>query len=293
MNAMKTSGLACAWVVVMLLLSQSVAFAQAPSTDDYDKQKLRKYFKDCAKEYKITVGSGEELQMQEQPLMNTRNNERLLDQAGSMFLWEFKSGRPAAIIMVFTYWQDRRLHVRHELLSLSNQKLEAYSKSKLAWEPDGPALVFNELKDVGQPAASPVQRLRQMREIARAFDGELAIFNQPVAKLELISSPLHRYEVPQEGVIDGTLFSLAVGTDFEILLVIEARKDDQDKTTWQWAAARGHYHQLNLKYKDAVVWSAPRNVELEATGPGDLPYAKQSYFLLTPAERMPAPEDLK
>lgn len=285
------------WLVSTLFISSWLlsvfVFGQAPSTEDYDKQKLRNYFKASAKQYKIKTQSGEELKMRDQSLMNTQNDERLLDQSGSMFLWEQKNGRPAAIIMIFTYWQDRRLHIRHELLSLANEKLEAYVDDALAWEPEGPALSFSEMKDFGTPAATPVLRLKQMRDIARSFQGELAITKQPVARLELISSPIHRYEVPDEGVIDGALFSLAVGTDFEILLAIEARKDGQGKPGWYWAAARGHYHQLNLNYKDKLVWSAPGVIELERTHPGDLPYARQTYFLLTPAESMPAPEELK
>src|SRR4051812_32532137 len=105
MTTIKSFCLACTCCIAILVI-QAGAFGQAPSTQDYDKQKLRNYFKESAKQYKITTESGEELKMRDQPLMNTQNDERLLDQSGSMYLWEQKNGRPAAIIMVFTYWQD-------------------------------------------------------------------------------------------------------------------------------------------------------------------------------------------
>ncbi len=280
-------------VLTVQVFSLAPATAQAPSTDAYDGQKLKAYFKECAKEYEITTESGETLKMQEQPLMNSQNNERLQDQAGSLFLWESKDGRPSVIGMVFTYWYSGRLNVRHEMLSLSNQGLQANYKSGTAWKPVGPALNFTELKDVAPPGATPVRRLTQMRQIASDFEGELAISKQPVAKLKLITSPLHRYKVPDDGVIDGALFALAVGTDFEILLAIEARKDANGKLTWYWAPARGHYHQLNLKYKDVLVWSVPKIIDLETTISGQMPFATLPYFILTPDDPMPAPEDLK
>jgi hypothetical protein len=111
--------------------------------------------------------------------------------------------------------------------------------------------------------------------------------------LTLIPQPLVRYEAPADGVIDGAVFSLAVVTDPEILLIVEARKGDSGSASWQYAAARAHYQDLELRHNRQVVWRAPSVIELENTRAGQLPFAEQPYFIFFPTKPLPAPEDLR
>lgn len=277
---------------LLIALITSVS-AQEPSGNPYDLKKLKRFFEESAQKYKITTESGEVLQRREQATLNMRNDERLQNQTGSIFLWEKKDGRPAAIIMIFSYYYGGRYLWKHELLSVADEPFNAQYDGELAWTPSEKGLDFKVIKDVTPPAATPAMRLTQMRQIARDFKGDLNITGQPSAHLRLMPTPIHRYEVPTKGVVDGSFFSLAVDTDYEILLALEAHKAQDGAMTWNWAVARAHYHELILQHKDEVVWKAPKMIDLEATLLGQMPYARMTYFLFTPNNPLPPPEELK
>lgn len=268
--------------------------ASAPLTaNSYNQEMMHKYFAEVAHKYTIKTDKGEELKLREQPLMNTQNPERLTEEAGTMFIWETKDGRPAVLLTVFCFWNVSRMMCRHEFISLMPEGLEAEFDSELAWKPDGTSLKFTKLTDVQTPAPNAARRLIQMRQISKDFSGELDITNQPIARLTLLPTPIHRYEVPAENVVDGAIFSMAVSTDSEILLIFEARKESDGTMNWYWAAARAHYHVLTLSYKGTKVWDAKRDMGLERSMSGEMPYARQDYFILSPTEQMPLPDQLK
>jgi hypothetical protein len=52
-----------------------------------------------------------------------------------------------------------------------------------------------------------------------------------------LSTPLYRYEKPPGDVLEGAVFAFVLGTDPELLLVLEARRDE-GATVWQYALAR-------------------------------------------------------
>jgi hypothetical protein len=141
------------------------------------------------------------------------------------------------------------------------------------------------------PAATANRRLIEMRAIAKQFSGQLKIPNVQPSQLIFLPQPLHRYQATEHGIIDGAIFSLAVGTDPEILLVIEA-KGTEGKTSYRYTPLRSHYHELELKRDGVVVWRAPMEIALESTSANDRPYCDQPFFVLTPFTPLPAPEEL-
>ena len=56
--------------------------------------------------------------------------------------------------------------------------------------------------------------------------------------------------------LDGALFTFAFGTDPEVLLVIEAQKTPAG-AVWRYAAAPFTDFEIQLKYKDKLVWTEP------------------------------------
>ena len=154
------------------------------------------------------------------------------------------------------------------------------------------------MKEVGKSAVfasdlGSTRRGTRMRSIARQFMGTLELPGQQPSKLTLIPQPLVRYQAPEAGVIDGAIFSLAVVTDPEILLVIEARKSKQGATSWHYAAARAHYHHVKLEHQGKMVWEAPMKIDLQNTRAGQLPHSQGSYFIYFPPSPLPDPEDLR
>ena len=72
-------------------------------------------------------------------------------------------------------------------------------------------------------------------------------------ELRLLPQPLYRYEPFGGKVLDGGLFSFAAGTDPEVLLLIEARRENRE-LIWQYAFARFNYAELSASFKGDRVW---------------------------------------
>ena len=274
--------------------AQDDPYSVGGSLETYTADELKQHFENVARGYVITPDSTDRpLKLREPPLMQTLNAERQTDQAGALYLWETEGGSPAVLGMIFTFRYNGRLHCRHEMLSLHKGPLTAEYQSRQVWTPREPGLSFTDLPEVTAPASTAARRLTQMRSIARQFEGTLHITEKQPARLSLLPQPLHRYQAPESGVLDGGLFSLAVGTDFEILLAIEAVKGERGELSWLYAPARGHYHELRLEREGQQVWTAPRVIELERTGPAVLPWCNQPYYILTPEQPLPPPAELR
>ncbi len=89
----------------------------------------------------------------------------------------------------------------------------------------------------------------------------------------MLQRPLYAYRDEANGILDGGLFTLANGTNPEILLFIEARVDPKNsaKRLWQFAVGRLAHAELHLEYDGKEVFDAPRGNRV--SGPN------QPYFL--------------
>jgi hypothetical protein len=97
----------------------------------------------------------------------------------------------------------------------------------------------------------------------------------------LLTQPLYRYEgldpgKLDRGVLDGAIFSFAVGTDPEVLLVLEARQL-KDGARWEFAIARFHYVEMKAKYKDREVFSAEALPKIDNLDLGTAEYRDSVY----------------
>ncbi len=271
---------------VVLLAGQTTTFAQAI----YTPEELLQHFAETAKSYEIQAG-GERLAFRSQPLMHWKNPERQQDQ-GAMYAWE-RNGRPLVLGSIFTYEYGGNVFCRHEMLSLADTPLTAKLDGSTVWSPNRVGLQWKPFDDTTTPADSAARRLFQMRTLARKFTGSLKVPNQQPSILVLLPQPLVRYESAKEDVIDGAVFSLAVGTDPEILLVIEARKSSDGTPKFFYSPARSHYHSLELQLDGAKVWDAPMVIALETTRAGQSPYCNEPFFVMTPNKPLPSPEQLR
>ncbi len=272
--------------LLLALLVASPAWAQVT----YTTEDLHKHFQTVAEQYDMQAG-GEKLSLRKQPLMHWQNPERQQDQ-GALYVWE-KNGRPQVLGSIFTYEVTGTVYCRHELISLANGPLKAELESDVVWSPNRAGMQWRPCDGAGTPADADSRRLFQMRSIARQFAGTLSIPNRQPSQLTLLPQPLVRYQAPKEGVIDGAVFSFAVGTDPELLLVIEAQKAADGSVAFMYAPARAHYHALELKREGTTVWNAAMVIALESTQAGQKPWANDPFFVFTPKQPLPAPEDLR
>lgn len=207
----------------------------AKAADEGDIASARhKRMLDLARGYAFSeVPGGKEVKLRESPLFSWANPE-VQSIGGELYLWTV-DGRPFATIGIWTYDDIKD---SHELQSLSTQIFKAENPYWANWSPRAAGLEFKKLEDAPTPDASPVRRQTQMRNFVRErFSGEVfKSENSQLEKLRVISQHLYRYDPLPTDLIDGAVFSLAFGTDPEILVLLEARKTGTG-AEWQYALA--------------------------------------------------------
>ncbi len=155
--------------------------------------------------------------------------------AGAVFVW-LADGRPEVIMSVYRYPEDGKEVEENEFQSLATTGLTATRKGQEVWVPRTPGIRLDPIPGAPKPAATPAERLRQMRTLAREFH---AFFDAPEdrTELRLLPKPLFRYETKRPDLADGALFAFVLTTDPEVLLLIEARSVG-GASVWHYGFAR-------------------------------------------------------
>jgi len=228
----------------------------------------------------VTMRRGDtELTFVPQPLHFYTNPVRMNDQHGAIFLWS-EGGRPAVIGSIWSAMNRQNPAVRfvtHEWHSLSEDtNVSATRENVILWTSGEPGVSWSRLENASAPAGSRPQRLVQMRSLARRYAGEIEVEGE--SDLRLMDRPLFRYAEPVQGALDGAIFVLAMATDPELLIWLEARPSE-GQSAWHVAFARFGNKAMKVKEGDRTVWSCP------AGAPG---YSRGKYYLHWRAEEMPA-----
>lgn len=233
-------------VLIASLWSTPVSFAQSQTGETKPKAQVganpgsdreaarQKRLKAIAESYTMFVGEEGKIEakLQEEPIFRWGNPVRATI-GGAIFLWTHQ-GRPHATIGLWTY-DDTSATDSYELQSLSETPFA--SQGPLEWSPKVAGVSFKKLAGKPNPGSSRSIRLIQMRTLARKhFSAKLMPNRGPVEDLRLLPAPVYRYEEKPEDVIDGAIFSLASGTDPEVLLILEARNVG-DERSWFYAFA--------------------------------------------------------
>lgn len=229
-------------VVAMLSLGQA------------DASKAIEAFKAEAAEYKVHLQSRptEQLQVVKEPVLKWDNPARTSEN-GATFVWTL-GGRPEMIGTIFTYEYKEKLNRKHEYHSLAIEPLAAEFRGKEVWAPKAAGVKFTTLEGA-VPAGTARQRLTQMKALAREFSASMKDAEGEPYQLRLLTQPLYRYEPTDKRVLDGALFSFSLGTDPEVILLLEARPV-KDAHQWQYAFARFHYVELKAFHNDREVFRA-------------------------------------
>jgi len=184
---------------------------------------------------------------------------------GGLFLWTV-NGRPEAVAEIVFAIKPKKW--RHNLLSLSTQKLTAQRDGKTIWAPASAGIEMKRIDDVGPPADSEPRRLSQMKLIARSFNATVTIDRRGENALRLLPQPLYRYEGTGPDLLDGAFFCMVLGTSAEAILLLEARKTN-DGGQWHYGLAPLSPCATVATYKDQPVWSVPFH---PIPQPRDLPF---------------------
>jgi len=257
----------------------ALAQAQAPdaikSSDDRLSTALTKLCRDDTAAYTLTFTDNDTATFTLKEVMKWTNPVRN-GQNGVVSVW-LKDGRAQALSTVFANPQSKgRITILHEFQSLATRPIIAQKGNQVQWKPTQPGVHFQPIPEAPEPAESPVARLRQMRSLVRDFTAHSVSIQTEETRWELrmLPAPLYRYESSGPETLDGALFTFVstAGTDPELLLLIEARKNSSDGWSWQYAPARFSDHSLHLMLRDQEVWTfinQERNYRF-AAGPVDI-----------------------
>ena len=195
------------------------------------------------------------------PVLRWRNAARGQDGEAMMVVWPH-NGRPVAMASVYPW--DKKIY--HEFDSLSRgRRLTARDGGRVVWSPEEAGVEFKDVPKAPWPAKTAVERLRQMKAVAEGFQAKMTGWQADSSDqeaLRLLPRPLYRYDLaaakaPDPTLLDGALFAYVLGTDPEVVLVLEA-VGAADQAVWQYGFARATSGGLEVKSGDAVVWSAKR-----------------------------------
>jgi hypothetical protein len=239
-------------------------------------KKFQGYAKETAAAYDARADhqDGRKLTLRGEPILRWSNPLGGRKAHGEVFLWT-DQGRPAAVLSMYEYTApDGAVHEHHEFCSLARTGLHFASPRPLVWTPAEAGIDLKPLADAPAPAASPRQRLTQMRDLAAKFTAEKTTRENETRVLRLLSQPVYRYEgldAKDGNTLDGALFAFVEATDPEIFLLVEARTN-ADKPVWHYAAARMNSVRLEVSHRDAPVWKVDVLPWRDALNRRDLPY---------------------
>jgi hypothetical protein len=178
-----------------------------------------------------------------------------------MVVWAH-NGRPVAMASIYP-WLGQ---MSHEFDSLSREnKVIARARDRVIWSPQTAGVEFKEVPGSPKPTRTPAERLRQMKAIAERFKATMTGWqadNSDQEALRLLPRPLYRYDLtkakdPDPNLRDGALFGYVMGTDPEVVLLLEAI-GTAEKANWQYALVRSTSGGLEVKLGNEVVWTAPK-----------------------------------
>ncbi len=242
------------FAILSCLLVTSCSFrAQAQSEDDSARleqnaeEKRRKRMHKFAESHKVVVvGANEKSKLHDTPLFSWANPQRRAI-GGALYMWTHQ-GRPIATIGLWTYADIKD---SYEYQSLHDGALNVSCESARSWNPRTPGISFRPIPDCVAPGVSKSVRLIQMRKIARdRFSSVL----QKDTQLRLLPQPIYRYDELPPGVQDGAMFSFALGTDPECLLIFEARFINE-KPQWYYAFGSQTSYPVRGSLDGKPVWS--------------------------------------
>ncbi|VTR96165.1 Uncharacterized protein OS=Planctomyces maris DSM 8797 GN=PM8797T_23941 PE=4 SV=1 [Gemmata massiliana] len=227
------------------------------AADDRAKEEASDAEKLCAAElprWKLTA-AGAALDNPKEPVLRWTNPDagRVY---GSTYVW-LHNGRPAAVGSMF-----RNVHpwntFNGELGALAGTKLVAKRDDKVIWQPKD-EWQWNPVAGAPAPAATAPQRLVQMKALAGEFAVELLdTRNVPKGDEQvprLLPKPLVRYDLTRTKTLDGALFAFVLGTDPELMLLLEC-DTAAAKSEWKFGAVRMNRDAVRMKHKGASVYEA-------------------------------------
>lgn len=239
-----------------------------PLTKEQRQRWLNLYTEEAAK-YQMYRRDGEEEELKLVPsqILTYTNPVRVRDTHGAAFLWT-SDGRPevvGAVWSVISADDATNRRISHEFHSLSLAPIHSEHQPRIGrrgpvpdWSTSKPGVEPKRIPNATVPVQASNRRLAQMRGLARRFEASCPPgTGDGQGSFRLLAQPVYRYSSESHGIIDGAVFAFVMGTDPELILIIEAvaSKNGQE---WRFAAAPLTNLPMRLDYQGARAWECPR-----------------------------------
>jgi hypothetical protein len=218
----------------------------------------------------------------ERPIYLWTNPTKGKGQHGSVFVWTHR-GRPMVVGSIFVNRTATGQQLMHEFHTLAPDVLHPNCPDcgGQPWEPKA-GITLRPLKGAPPPDSSPARRLLQIRAIARDFAGHtFDEYRKLRWELRSLPQPLYRHQETDGDVMEEALFALVTdaGTDPEVLLLLEARRDG-----WHYSLLRFGDASLYVEYQGKEIWSAVRGQEETQFHNADHTYQFLRMRMIDPSE---------
>ena len=249
------------WCLASFLAGNCGAEPPGDQAAPEEPKKLNEVIEKSVNWYDVFPAEDSTTPLAPQPVLRWRNVIRGQQGEAMMVVWPHK-GRPVAMASIYP-WRGK---MSHEFDSLSREaKVIARDKDRVIWAPRTAGVECKEVPDAPRPAKTHAERLRQMKAIAERFKATMTGWQGDDAdreELRLLPRPLYRYDLknakdPDPDLLDGALFAYVLGTDPEVVLVLEAIGTTEN-SAWQYALVRATSGGLEVKLGREVVWTAPK-----------------------------------
>jgi hypothetical protein len=245
------------------LIVPGTSVAQLPGKEDLPEEprRINEQIEKSVHWYDVFPTADATNPLTPQPVLRWRNVVRGQVGEAMMVVWPH-NGRPVAMASIYP-WDGLMCH-EFDSLSRRNNPV-ARDKDRVIWSPATAGGEFKDVPGTPKPGRTPAERLLQMKAIAGRFQATMTGWqadNSDQEALRLLPRPLYRYELtnakdPDPDLRDGALFAYVLGTDPEVVLILEA-VGTAEKADWQYALVRATSGGLEVKLDNRVVWTAPK-----------------------------------
>jgi hypothetical protein len=243
---------------VLALLSLSALSAEEPQKGDDAAARRLEFMLSAVRRYEVAPDDNPEARwsLHPKPLLRWSNPHSGV-RDGLVIMWT-DGARPAILAQVFPAQEGPLWFIQCQSLALGPFALR--DGQRPLWEPRVAGEAFHRLEGAEPPAESRAKRLTQMRSLARQFSAVDDFRIHPADKeavqygLRLMANPVYRYEMPERKIMDGAVFPFVLGTAPELLLVLEAREDDNGTGHWEYLAAPLTVWAVEVKHRNQSVW---------------------------------------
>ena len=267
------------FAAVLLLATHESVGQDAPVSEQNKEafELLKSFYRNEAARYDFSLDKEGKQKLTLQPPVMTwtgedyqASHDTVAPNSGEVYIWTYE-GRAVVAGGVGSFPLATGRDVFHEFHAFTEQPpqpVPIHLRPTFVWSPQGekPRPIPDAPRLVSERSAALTQRLRltQMRKLAQEFSGgTIKPDGTGKARLRLLLTPVYRLDADElakgkHNVVDGAVFVFTgeVGTDPEMLLLIECRKT-ADGLQWTYVPAAMTYLEMWMEHKDKEVWHIP------------------------------------